>query len=111
MKITKLPDGLDPNKLIADAVLERNRRCPFCGEDRDYTTAGQGVYSGLSLMWFGKKSRKFEWIPFGDRNWREIHFVCYSCGAKWKSAPFPTDVDVIAKHPKYRPQLYVERSN
>ena len=111
MRITKLPDDLDPNKLIADGVLEKDHKCPFCGEDRDYTTAGHGVYSGLSLVWFGKRCRKFKWLPFGNRNWREIYFFCHSCGAKWKSHPFPTDVNAVDKHPKYKPQLYIERSN
>ena len=36
IKITKLPDILNPNKIAEDKILEKYGTCPFCGEKREY---------------------------------------------------------------------------
>ena len=97
MKITKIPDSIDPNKLIVKRVDEKLRKCPFCGENRDYWDDLHGVMISHH-SWYGREHENTESIflwPFGKKRlWQISEFKCYTCGAEWKSDPYPVDIEV-----------------
>ena len=101
MKVTKLPDSLDPNKLIEKKIREKcGTKCPFCGETKKWhpimmTAAGQPV-QGLRESYFDYIGRQDKSISsfFKERYvWRVLKYTCYTCGASWESEPFPTNID------------------
>lgn len=101
IKIIKLPDILNPNKIAEDKILEKYGTCPFCGEKREYDHRNglnsPGV-SRYSIDWHGKYNERdggiFACVRFWEksRRWKYIKFTCYTCGAKWESPTYPIDI-------------------
>jgi len=47
IKITKLPDILNPNKIAEDKILEKYGTCPFCGEKENMIIVMDGIPQAL----------------------------------------------------------------
>ena len=99
--ITKLPDKIDPKTIIEKKIDELNSVCPFCGENKKYhilNNRNNGVekqLTGYFDVWYGKQQDGlFSWLKIWEKNhcWQVNHYECHSCGAEWKSEPFPTDI-------------------
>ena len=97
-KVTKLPDSMNPNKLIMEAMEEKYGICPFCGENRrvDFlANIDKAVRKDRSESWYGTRKESFFsnfkfWEP--SHHWRIDKWKCKTCGAEWESEPFPTDI-------------------
>lgn len=88
IKITKLPDKIDPHMITANAILEKYRKCPFCGE------AGPGngdLKSGVSWLWWDCGYKPLKKYHFWEKHYpfSKFSFKCRVCGAKWESPEFP----------------------
>lgn len=106
--ITKLPDKIDPNKIMMDEIDKRYRRCPCCGETRFFPTdnVNDGWIVKLYRSWYGKQHEYspgkaypnfFLFIPIKylfekSRHWRINSYSCTGCGTRWDSIAFPTDI-------------------
>ena len=100
IKIVKLPDAADPNKIIRKKVDEQNSVCPFCGEKRRENLLenknGVGIrYTLLGYHWYGKHDEMEH--PFlsmfrfweKDQFWKTNLYICNACGGEWHSEPYP----------------------
>lgn len=83
MKITKLPNALDPTFLIGQKIMEQNFLCPYCGERSKWC----GAYT-----WHGKMNWKLKSLLAKSHDWRIDHYKCHNCGAAWDTDPYPTDI-------------------
>ena len=110
IKIVKLPDHINPDKLIEDEVLRRFEYCPFCNAAREdghglptiqfyEYESWYGYYYGYDEFSFGYHGIKVGfWKKLIDflnpkekkRHWAIIKFHCRNCNAEWFSPPFPT---------------------
>lgn len=100
IKITKLPDILNPNKIAEKKIFEKYGICPFCGEKErfgcDNSRGSKGVWD-WETTWYGKHDKnnnKFSWLRFWEKNiiWKCKKFECHTCGAKWESPPYPKNI-------------------
>lgn len=98
-EITRVPDSINPNKLIMEAMDKKYGVCPFCGEYRraDLIVCHNklGIRKLASESWYGKQRKSLLWfLKFWEPNhvWRIDRWECKTCGAEWKSEPFPTDI-------------------
>ena len=98
MKITKLPDKCEPNKLLKEKIKNMYMTCPCCGENRECDIfddiknnrkhIGVECYSfyparyGIQKPWHKHLFDKRTW-------WTTMIFECHTCGAKWESEEFP----------------------
>ena len=109
IKVVRLPKSLDVNKMTEDIVREQNSTCPFCKETRkwanDFYRSKNAENVGVEectfgtpwSSWYGKRD-EYEndwaflrfWEP--DHHWKRLQFECHTCGAKWMSDAFPTDI-------------------
>lgn len=87
MKITKLPDDLDVNKILANKILKLNGNCPFCGEHVGVRYHGIGEYRKYSGKWWHLWESAHYMVKY--------EFECCSCGCTWESDWFPQDIKVI----------------
>lgn len=107
MKITKLPNVIDPNIMIREEIERRNSICPFCNETEEYDLfkykiVNNHIHIGKGIekqpcyeSWYGNKYEYKHpflglfafWEP--DLHWRVDHYICHTCGAEWKSDPYP----------------------
>lgn len=107
VKIIKPPSALDVNDLIFKEIKKKNMVCPFCGENRKYDFIRQmsdrskiyGVESSCiySESWYGKQNHTwYSMFKFWESNhlWKRSGFECHTCGAKWLSEPYPTDIKI-----------------
>lgn len=101
IKITRLPDILDPNKIADEKIQEKYGTCPFCGEKRKYNWRNGWVSPGVEAItddWYGKHDEMDKgllvWLRFWEKNiyWKRMRFRCYTCGAKWESPPYPKNI-------------------
>jgi hypothetical protein len=100
LKITKLPNSIDPNTMVRKAIRDKYMKCPCCGESRNalhlggttdngiyvwpeeyYRKSVTGIRSLLPKYWFEK-----------SKEWCTDHYECGNCGTKWKSIPYPIEV-------------------
>ena len=102
MKVTKLPDSLDPNKLIEKKIREKcGTKCPFCGETQKYrhlpmVKAGEPFERGIresSREYWGRPDKSIFSFFKDPYLWKVLVYTCYTCGASWESEPFPTNID------------------
>lgn len=111
MKITKLPNKIDPNKMIEEEIDKNNSICPMCGEHAEYQFdrlygGGSGIERvPITTSWYGKQyedERPLEAFKFWKENhhWKRNHYECHTCGCKWMSDAFPTDI----YNPDYKPK-------
>lgn len=98
MKITKLPDSIDPNILMKEEIKRRNSTCPFCGETEQYhmfklEMKGVGWVNFKQLYGnkYEYKHPHIGWLAFWERNyhWTINNYKCYTCGAEWEGDPYP----------------------
>jgi len=92
MKITKLPDSLDPSTIIKKKIDELNSICPFCGETGNHNLNEGGIARGAYRTWFGKQDHSLKSFLKKSHHWRVNLYECYTCGAEWESDPYPTDI-------------------
>lgn len=108
IKITKLPNIINPNIMLQDEIKKRyGSKCPFCGEVRsiwDFENSKEFMTKGLRIggickTWYGKQYEIHKPISFNpkywfqkDHHWKILCCKCYTCGATWDTPPFPTDV-------------------
>ena len=89
MKITRLPDAVNPNVIIRKKIDEiYGSECPFCKKPLNQ------LLNHTISFWYGKQ----EGLPFlkrmtsRKRHWQQNHYYCTSCGAGWDSIAFPQDI-------------------
>lgn len=87
MKITKLPDDLDVNKILAQKIFEQNGKCPFCGEIDYIIYCSESDYRTYSGKWYRFWEKKHKM--------KKYKFECGECGGEWESDWFPQDIKVI----------------
>ena len=104
-KVTRLPNELNPNKMILEFMDKKYSVCPFCGENRRisnvefYIYNHEGINKTRSMSWYGHKSNSFwSMFKFWEKkyHWRVDYWSCNACGAEWESEPYPTDSVKIA---------------
>lgn len=84
IKIIRLPDKCDPNKIMRERIEEMYRACPFCNNEGEILR---------TTSWYGKDHTK-SWFRrlFDKRNrWRIDHYYCDVCGAAWDTPAYPAD--------------------
>ena len=107
IKITKLPNIINPNTILEDKIKKRyGSKCPFCGETRsiwDFSKSEEFMTKGLRIggvckTWYGRKDEIDKPISFNPKYWfqKKHHWKilccrCYTCGAAWDTPPYPTD--------------------
>lgn len=102
--ITKLPNDIDPQRIIEKTVYEKYHICPFCGENRSYEMRhvnGRLMDTGVRQKsypdyYYGlPRDGKFWWLKFWRKRhrWRKDKYQCFNCGAEWESEWYPTDID------------------
>lgn len=103
MKITKLPDKYEPNKILKEKVIEKCRICPCCGESKlctlqdelDAINEGKKIsgvtqfLGGVAIRRFGFQKPWYKHILQGKKWWNTLEFECETCGARWESDEFP----------------------
>ena len=96
MKITKLPDSLDPSTIIKKKIDELNSICPFCGENKKYLFMISDRNEGIELIgnrtWFGPQNRSLKSFFKKWHCWRVDLYRCRTCGAQWETDSYPTDI-------------------
>ena len=95
IKITRLPNNMNPNKIIENKIQDKYAKCPFCG------TNHLSLFYGISFTtidWYGKYNNE-QWWKFWEpnRHWKQYHYTCAKCGAAWESEIFPTDIGEFKK--------------
>lgn len=111
MKIIKVPEDMDPVRMIKKKCLDRDMACPFCKfspteilYDEDYiNNQYKRVWDGHkilrpdiiyeSVVWNGKQNGKRAFLSRNNRKWMKYIYTCKKCGAKWEGEPFPIDID------------------
>mgnify|MGYP002623915622 CR=1 FL=1 len=93
MKITKLPNVLDPSLMIQKKMREKFAVCPFCGESRRKDLYGKFGVELINYVpskgYYGRA--KGDW--FGPKHLYHIDcYRCRTCGAEWESDPYPVDI-------------------
>lgn len=89
IKITKLPDDLDPNKMLREAIYERYGKCPYCGNTEISTGLPYHDYIRLNGKW---------WQIWKPLTWCEKkHFTCNKCGMEWESPWYPDNIVKLNK--------------
>lgn len=99
VKITKLPETINPNKILREKMAERYSVCPFCGETEkcknpyDIWKSRSGIHQNMPKSWHGKRNEDnmFSVFKFWERSryWKIDQYKCYTCGAEWESEPYP----------------------
>lgn len=85
MKITKLPDDMDPYKIAEKLAEEEGKRCPCCGEEKSFYTSLRGGIRELLCS----DTKTIGLIHRREIAWKK--FRCSTCGAEWQSEPYETD--------------------
>jgi len=102
MKVLKLPDSIEPNKLLESKIRKENSICPFCGETKIYdlfTFVKEGIWdtSGVECVSdgivgmerYGVEKPFWKHLFSKPQWWKTLEFKCHTCGAKWKTDEFP----------------------
>lgn len=105
IKITRLPNNINPDVLVRKIMKERYAVCPYCG-NKDYIDRGiifqeekeKGVISIEGKEWWGYSDGTYG-ISCGLiysikhrkelMNWKKYIYHCYKCGCSWESKSFP----------------------
>jgi hypothetical protein len=102
LKITKLPNSIDPNMMVRKAIRDKYKKCPCCGESRDFNKVLLNLteYGGIRVdtEYFLRKSvtgikcllPKYWFEP--SKKWCIDHYTCETCKAEWDSVPYPVDI-------------------
>ena len=114
IKISKLPDAINPDDLIEKEICKRFADCPFCGAKyhelyseelsevvRFSTESWYGYYyqcndfgcsyNGINVG-FWKRLKDFFNPKEKKRWWKVEEFYCHKCNAKWWTPPYPTRI-------------------
>ena len=109
IKITRLPDDVNPDVLVTKTMKEKYAVCPYCG-NKDYVEwsffMSSDIYKNKIVInkeaWYGYPDGKYgtDWngliYTIKHRkelmNWKKYFYHCYKCGCKWKSKPFPDKI-------------------
>jgi DNA-directed RNA polymerase subunit RPC12/RpoP len=109
IKITRLPNNINPDILVGKVMREKYAVCPYCG-NKDYVNRGlvleeekkKGVISTEKEGWYGYPDGKLgvDWngliyiIKHRKEltNWEKYVYHCYKCGCSWESKSFPDEV-------------------
>lgn len=103
IKITKLPKMLDPNRMMEEKIFRKYGVCPFCGENKEWDFRNGFDSNGVEVLpitdsWYGKRDEGsiFSIFNFKEKNMhlKRDHYECHTCGAEWKSPPYPRNIEV-----------------
>ena len=102
IKITRLPDMLNPNKMMEEKIFRTYGVCPFCGENKEWDFRNGFDSNGVEILpivdsWYGKHNESgsiFSLFNFREKDmyWKRDHFECHTCGTQWKSPPYPKNI-------------------
>ena len=85
--IVELPRNINPNELIKEQIVNMYGTCPCCGESRPITGIGN-----VTSTWYGKPNNSPKnWFQ-KNHHWKQDLYFCMTCGAKWETIPYPTDI-------------------
>ena len=124
--ITKLPDCIDPNKIIEKKINEEyGKCCPYCGESRKFKfDREKGKYIGIDVTnktnWYGKQYEyspgklSANWLFFTPpkywfekkRHWEIKEFKCHNCRTEWSTPAYPKDIINSSKDLKLINQIF-----
>jgi hypothetical protein len=106
--VTKLPDAIDPAVVLKEQITNKYSKCPCCGESKGFVrylkkgVTDKGVISCVYRSWYGKQYEGMEHSVFEflkPKHWfekcfhyRQDLYQCKSCGCKWETIPYPTNV-------------------
>ena len=86
IRITKLPDAVNPNKIIQKKVRE----------DFLENNGNVGIRNSVwGRSWYGKHDEREHpfrnFFRFWEKNqsWRTDYYHCNACGGEWESEPYP----------------------
>ena len=89
IKITKLPDDLDPNKMLREAIHKKYGKCPYCGNTDIGTGLPRRDYIRLNGKW---------WQIWKPSTWCEKkRYTCSKCGMEWESPWYPYNIAKLNK--------------
>lgn len=95
MKITQTADEYNNYQKLKYSALKNCDKCPCCGETKshlEYIKEGtilKGISSLSCKCWYGKQNGGFYLFrDYKNKHWKVDLFVCYTCGAEWKSEPY-----------------------
>lgn len=111
IKITRLPNNINPDVLIRKTMKEKYAVCPYCG-NKDYKDCidnfifkeekEKGIISIGIEEWYGYPDGKYgtDWngLIYSIKhrkelmNWKKYIYCCYKCGCRWESKSFPDKV-------------------
>lgn len=109
IKITRLPNDVNPDVLVRKAMKEKYAVCPYCG-NKDYRDKWTLFNKGREQGVIGVDEEKWYGYPDGElwsncngliytikhrkelMNWKKYIYHCYKCGCRWESKPFPDKI-------------------
>lgn len=80
MKITKLPNSIDPKEKEKELATKGCDKCPCCGETKDWLKNGAGI------MAFPLTTEEVKF--FSVKYYDKMYYRCFTCGAEWESEPY-----------------------
>lgn len=85
LKITRLPNDLNPNIKLREAINDKYGICPYCGKKTDsWHRFTKHKYIRLDNKW---------WQFWKSPVWCEKkEYVCPKCGTLWESPWYPDDI-------------------
>lgn len=106
IKITKLPNDINPDVLVRKIMKEKYAVCSYCG-NKDYVEGISSILSDIcknkiiidEKVWYGYPDGKLglDWNGLiyiikhrkERMNWKKYTYYCNKCGCGWESKPFP----------------------
>lgn len=91
--ILKLPDEIDPNKMLRELVWENyGVSCPYCNEKLKVNK--ENKFDSICIKpRFGYAKNISIWKKFfqKEQNWERQCYTCYKCGLVWESPEYLID--------------------
>jgi len=108
IKITRLPNDINPDVLVRKTMKEKYAVCPYCG-NKDYVewnfSMSSDIYKNKIIIneeeWYGYPDGKDGFcggLIYSIKhrkelmNWRKYIYHCHKCGCKWESKAFPREI-------------------
>lgn len=106
IKITRLPNDINPDVLTRKVMKEKYAVCPFCG-NKDCVEEHPLIRHTNKVTidereWYGYPDGRFgaDWngliyyIKHRKElmNWKQYIYHCYKCGCGWETNPFPDKI-------------------
>lgn len=109
IKITGLPNDINPDVLVKETMKEKYAVCPYCG-NKDCIkwsfSMSSDMYKNKIVIdeeeWYGYPDGKYGYDWNGliytikhrkeRMSWKKYFYHCYKCGCKWESKSFPVKI-------------------